>query len=498
MQSTDDALLLRRFVESASDEAFAALVARHVNLVYSVALRQCGNPQHAEEITHVVFVILAKKAARVRHQALSSWLFQTTRLTTINFLRSEARRHAREQEAYMQSTLNESGSETWLKIAPLLDEAVSGLREKDRRAILLRFYEGRNLREVGTVLNTSEVAAEKRVSRALEKIRRFFSKRGVDSNTGTIAGAISAHSVHAAPALLAKSATAIALTKGAAATGSTLTLIKGALKIMAWTKAKTAIVAGVVVLLAAGTTVVTVKEIQAHRTYPWEVPKADFQVFYKAPAGIFILPAKFRNNGSACSDSSRGAMGISVDLKQIFETAYQVGPLHTVVTGNLPADKYDFIAKLVGPMEPHKNMPQDENWTIALQKELTRKFGIQARMEMRDTDCLVLRPANTGTQGFTPSTSMPGGHALVEKPGSLSFHQQPAGTLIGTIQRNFKVPIVNETGLDGAYDFTLQWDEPDPKHPNLDGLKQALHDQLGLDLVPSREPIEMLVINASK
>jgi len=494
----DDASLLRRYVESASDEAFATLVSRHVNLVYSVALRQCGNPQHAEEITQVVFVILAKKAARVRPEALSSWLFQTTRLTTNNFLRSEASRHRREQEAYMQSTLNESGSETWLKIAPLLDEAVSGLREKDRRAILLRFYEGRNLREVGTVLNTSEVAAEKRVSRALEKLRCFFAKRGVNSNAGIIAGVISANSVHAAPALLAKSATAIALTKGAAASGSTLTLIKGALKIMAWTKAKTALVAGVIVLLAAGTTVVTVKEVEAHRTYPWEVPQASFDVFYKAPAEITIVPTKFKGNGSICSDGGRGAMGISVDLKQIYETAYQVGPLYTVVTGNLPVGKYDFIAKLVGPQESHKNMPVNENWTFALQKELNRKFGIQARMETRDTDCLVLRPAGTGTHGFTPSTSMPGGHAIVEKPGSESFHEQPTGTLIGIIQRTFKTPVVDETGLDGSYDFTIQWDEPDPQQPNLESLKQALHDQLGLDLIPSREPIPMLVIDATK
>jgi len=498
MQSTDDASLLRRYVESASDEAFAALVARHVNLVYSIALRQCGNPQHAEEITQVVFVILAQKAARVRPEALSSWLFQTTRLTTINFLRSEARRHAREQEAYMQSTLNESGSETWLKIAPLLDEAVSGLREKDRRAILLRFYEGRNLREVGTVLNTSEVAAEKRVSRALEKLRRFFAKRGVDSNTGTIAGVISANSVHAAPALLAKSATAIALTKGAAASGSTLTLIKGALKIMAWTKAKTALVAGVVVLLAAGTTVVTVREVQAQETYSWEVSPANFAVFYKASAGIIIVPTKFNNNGSACSDGGRGAIGIAQPLKNIYETAYRMDPLHTIVIGNLPAERYDYIAKLVGPQEAHKQMPTDENWTIALQKELTRKFSIQARVEMRGTDCLVLQPASTGTQGFKPSHSMPNGIAFTVKPGNYAFHEQPVGTLIGNLQRSLQIPIVDQSGLEGPYDFTLQWDEPDPKQPNLKGLKQALHDQLGLDLVPGHEPMEMLVIDATK
>ena len=179
------------------------------------------------------------------------------------------------------------GTEVWPRIAPLLDDAVAGLREKDRQAIVLRFYEGRNLREVGLALGASEDAAEKRVSRALEKLRKFFTKRGVSSTAAIIAGAISANSVQAAPVALAKSVTAVAMAKGAAASGSTLTLIKGALKIMAWTKAKTAIVAGVVMLLAAGTATVVVKKHIEAKQYivarePWSdvgaaTPKAALQ-----------------------------------------------------------------------------------------------------------------------------------------------------------------------------------------------------------------------------
>jgi RNA polymerase sigma factor (sigma-70 family) len=253
MQPTDDSALLQQYLENHSDEAFAELVERHLNLVYSVALRQVGDSHAAEEISQVVFVILAKKATQLRHEkALSSWLFQATRLTANNFIRSEMRRHRREEEAYMQSVL-EGGSgapphqtpEIWPQIAPWLDDAVAKLHEKDRRAIVLRFYEGRNMREVGLALDTSEDAAEKRVSRALEKLRKRFTKRGVDSTAAIIAGAISTHSVQAAPVAQVKIVTAMAITKGAAASGSTLTLIKGALKIMAWTKAKTAIIVGV-------------------------------------------------------------------------------------------------------------------------------------------------------------------------------------------------------------------------------------------------------------
>jgi RNA polymerase sigma factor (sigma-70 family) len=253
MEPTDDSALLRQYAENNSEEAFAALVSRHVNLVYSVALRQVGNPHAAEEITQAVFIILARKAAALRHdKALAGWLFQATRLTANNFIRSEARRHHREEEAYMQSILDEAGTEIWPRIAPLLDSAVAGLREPDRRAVVLRFYEGRNLREVGLALGASEAAAEKRVSRALERLRKFFSKRGVDSTAAIIGETISAHSVQAAPAGLAKTISVVAMAKGAAASASTLTLIQGALKLMAWTKMKTAAVVGLAVLMAGG------------------------------------------------------------------------------------------------------------------------------------------------------------------------------------------------------------------------------------------------------
>ena len=287
MEPVDDSALLRQFAENHSDEAFAELVARHVNLVYSVALRQVGHPQNAEEITQAVFIILAKKAAGLRHEkALSSWLFQATRFTAINFVRSEIRRQNREQEAQMQTILNESGGEVWPKIAPLLDDAVAALREKERRAIVLRFYEGRSLREVGLALGASEDAAKKRVGRALEKLRQSFAKRGVDSTTAAIAETISANSVLIAPVALAKTATAVALAKGAAASTSTLTLIKGALKIMAWTKAKTAIVVGAVVLAAAGGSTIVIEKLEHKHT---EFPTNAVQQFVQTSGGAISM-----------------------------------------------------------------------------------------------------------------------------------------------------------------------------------------------------------------
>ncbi len=260
MPEMDDITLLRGYAETGSEAAFAALVERYVNLVYSTALRSAGNPHAAEEITQAVFIILTKKVRSLSHRmVLSGWLYQTTRLTAANFLRGEIRRQRREQEAYMQSLLNEPEPEIWPQIAPLLDAAMERLGEKDRNAIVLRFFENKSLGEVGLALGASEDGAKMRVNRALEKLRKFFTKRGVTLSAAVIAGAVSANSVHAAPAGLTISAVAAA--KGSVATASTLTLVKGALKLMAWAKAKTAIVIGTAAILATGTTVVVVKEI---------------------------------------------------------------------------------------------------------------------------------------------------------------------------------------------------------------------------------------------
>ncbi|MGI8966520.1 MAG: RNA polymerase sigma factor, partial [Limisphaerales bacterium] len=251
MHEPNDMQLLRQFAEENSDTAFATLVTRHVNLVYSAALRKTSNAHAAEEISQAVFIILAEKAASLRRDTvLSGWLHQTARLTAANFLRHEIRRAHREQEAYMQSLSNESDSEIWLQIAPHLDDALGHLGEKDRNAIALRFFEGKSFQEVGTAFGASENAAKKRVAYALEKLRKYFSKRGVVSTTVIIAGVVSANSVQAAPSALAKTISVVALAKGAAAGSSTLTLVKGALKIMAWTKTQMAIVVGVGVLLA--------------------------------------------------------------------------------------------------------------------------------------------------------------------------------------------------------------------------------------------------------
>jgi len=304
--------LLRQYAHRKSEEAFAVLVTRHVNVVYSAALRKTGNAHAAEEITQAVFIILAKKADRLRDGTiLSGWLYQTARLTSASFLRTEIRRARREQEAYMQSLSNEPEAKVWPEIEPLLEDAMGRLGEKERNALALRFFEGKSFQEIGAAMGVTENAAKKRVSHGLEKLRKFFTKRGVSSTTAIIAGTISANSVQAAPVALAKSVTAVAIAKGAAASGSTLTLIKGALKIMAWTKAKTAIVVGVGILLTAGTTTVV---LSGSYDYGENLRKAAYtgdiqtvrRILNKHPRVINTFRGKIIN-GSFTKDSSAKA-----------------------------------------------------------------------------------------------------------------------------------------------------------------------------------------------
>jgi RNA polymerase sigma factor (sigma-70 family) len=222
MAEMGDHELLAEFARVNSEAAFAELVGRHADLVYSVALRESGNAQSAEEIAQAVFVVLARKAGSLSSRiSLPGWLYQTARLTARNYRRGEVRRIRREQEAFMESsnTVTEEAA-SWQSIVPLLDEALGRLSAGDRNALVLRFLQGRLLREVGSALGLNEPAAKMRVNRALEKLRRYFGRHGIAMSVALISSAVAANAVQSAPAHL-KAASVVG---GLGATGSSATL----------------------------------------------------------------------------------------------------------------------------------------------------------------------------------------------------------------------------------------------------------------------------------
>jgi RNA polymerase sigma factor (sigma-70 family) len=196
---TNDLDLLGQFNRDHSQDAFAALVNRHVNLVYSAALRQVRSPQLAEEVAQSVFTDLARNAGKLKPDTiLTAWLYQVTRRTAVDVVRKESRRQLREQIASEMNAMNATVND-WTHIEPLLDDAMAVLDDTDRAAVLLRYFENKSLREVGQTLGTSDDAAQKRVSRAVERLREFFTKRNVTIGTSGLAVLISANAVQAAP-----------------------------------------------------------------------------------------------------------------------------------------------------------------------------------------------------------------------------------------------------------------------------------------------------------
>ncbi|MBE7502567.1 MAG: sigma-70 family RNA polymerase sigma factor [Verrucomicrobiales bacterium] len=215
--STTDRELLADYVAHHGEDAFTEIVRRHLPLVYTAALRQVRSPQLAEEVAQSAFLKLASHATRLApHTILSAWLYQVTRREAIDVVRREARRQLREHIATEMNTTHVAPA-VWTQVEPLLDEAMDSLDEADRAAVLLRYFENRPLREVGQRLGTSEDAAQKRVRRAVERLREFFAAHGVTIGAGALAATLPGYAVQAAPAGLV--ATIAGVVKSAVAAG---------------------------------------------------------------------------------------------------------------------------------------------------------------------------------------------------------------------------------------------------------------------------------------
>jgi RNA polymerase sigma factor (sigma-70 family) len=240
---TDDEQLLRQYARERSESAFGELVTRYIDLVHSAALRVVNGDTHlAQDVTQTVFIDLARNASSLpRGVVLAGWLHRHTCFKAATAIRTERRRRTREQTAMEMRELDDNSRPQWELIAPYLDEGLNQLNPTDRDALVLRFLRSRDFSAVGAALGISEDAAQKRVSRALEKLRGLLSRRGVALSAAALGSVLATQAVTAAPAGLAIGVTAASLA-AAAETGSMLTI----LKLMVTTKLKTGIITAIV------------------------------------------------------------------------------------------------------------------------------------------------------------------------------------------------------------------------------------------------------------
>ncbi len=254
MPETTDAQLLRDYAEHRNEAAFRELVHRHTDVVYASALRQVSSPDLAHDIAQSVFTDLARKAQPLAgtltgDASLLGWLYRSTRFLALNQLRDDRRRQARERQAMENFDPASETAPEWERVQPVLDEAMADLSDEDREALLLRFFKNRDFRAIGAALGVSDDAAQKRVSRALERLRTQLTSRGVTTTAVALSTVMSTNAVPLAPAGLAATLSTAALAGTTLATATTATVIK---TVAMTTLQKTLITAALVAAVGAG------------------------------------------------------------------------------------------------------------------------------------------------------------------------------------------------------------------------------------------------------
>lgn len=409
----------------------------------------------------------------------------------------------------MQSTLNQTNPDAWAQLAPLLDDAMAELSETDRTVLVLRYFENQTARETAASLRMEEDTVQKRATRALEKLRKFFTRRGVALSAAAIAGAVSANSVQAAPAGLAVKISLVAA-KGAMASGSTLALVKGAWNLMMWGKVKMAAVIGSALLLTASTTIIILDQSNPSRMDAF-LPDANLTHFRTAPPMAVVQPTHVLEAHGAPTitmgrKENEKLIGRDISFKLMFSTAYGIDWPHLLFLTDAPTNNYDYLVT-------ETNRAHER-----LQAEIKKVTGYAGRKEVRPVEVYLLKAnpeAPTKLRGSNErytryAKSDPAGYGKGSTIYHGNYNSYPTlPALIADLEYRFGKPVLDRTGMTNHSGLVVDWDFNRIHIPkgyffaqamreHNETLKQALHDQLGLELVPSREPVEVLVVEKVK
>ncbi len=483
---SDDHSLLMRYARSHDAEAFAQLVKRYSTLVYSVAQRVTGNITTAEDVTQECFFALARQAASI-NGSLPAWLHRVALNLSLKVTRNEATRHRHEAKASLPSNIDNEPS--WSQISPLIDAALAKLPDDLREPLVRHFLLGHTQTQVAEDLNIAQASVSRRLHEGVERLREYLKQIGVVCGATMLSTSLVKNASAAVSVRLSTELAKIALAGPVkiAATASTsiipsygglsLTLIKGALKLMALTKLKTAVVASVAIILTVSTATIVVYE---RRPYPWQVQNPDYRILDQVPPQLKIVPAKFHHSDQWIHNGKM--LGMERSINDLLDVAYNTCRYRMVFTTELPEDHYDYIANL-----PEGNQE-------ALRREIERQFNLTAKTEKRKTDVLLLTVKNHNAQGLKQSENISSGTNINVEPGHYRCTNIPFSQIASGLEYYFEIPVIDRTGLAGKFDINLKWRERDREHRNPVALKKVLLEALGLELVPGREEIEMLVV----
>jgi len=458
MNSVTDQQLLRDYTERRSETAFAELVHRHVDFVYSSALRMVHDAHLAEDVTQDVFVALAQNARKLAGRAvLSGWLHRTARNLAANAVRSDVRRRVREQKAAtMHELLSPAPGDSWENVAPQLDAALGELSESDRDAVLLRYFERKSAQEMAHILGLSDEAAQKRVNRAVERLRDHFSKRNVAIGTSGLAVVISANAVQAAPVGLATTISANAALAETAV--HTSTLISAAKMIAMNTIQKTVITAALALVAGAGI-------YEARQATQLREQNRTLQQRQAAMTEQIRQLQRDRNEVASLSAENQ-QLKSGQNTKELLKLRGEVGQLRQQLQG-LPSARVALLKHKLEEM-PDKAIPElklltDKDWrNVAATADLDTDDGVRValsklRNKAVDTFLNLTRTALieylAANNATLPANLLPLA-PYYSTPVTDALLQRYAFTQTGQLSTDLNETVVRETaaGVDDDYD----------------------------------------------